>query len=328
MIGILKKFWFVVLIGVLFLSAIVYFVYDDNKDKVGGKTENGQDVVYSINDDNITADEFYDEMFKATGISGIYQFLSKTVTDASVETTDEMIEGAKLNAESVIEQFKSQYGIDYEAALTQSLQGLGYDSIDDLQEYFVNLAKSQMFITDYINANVDTIYPAYEEASKPRTLSHILVTMVDSKNPTEEELAKVTAVEEALASGTEFGAVAYEFSDDTASAVENGSLGLTDANTEFVPEFLAASLLLAEGEVSEWVKTEFGYHMIKCDAVGYEKLSTDYKDQLLQGMLTFNPFIEPQAIWAKSQELGVTFANEQIESDLKEFMQVDQGDAE
>ena len=328
MIEILKKFWFVVLVGVLFLSATVYFVYDDNKGKIAGKKDGDLDVVYSINDQNISADTFYDDMFEASGVSGLYQFLAKTVVSSTIETTEEMTTEAKLNADGVLNQFKAEYGLDYEQVLTQSLQGLGYNSIDDLEEYFVNFAKSEQFTKDYIAANIDSLFADYEEASSPRAISHILVSMVDSANPTEEELAKMDAIDEKLASGTEFGAVAYEFSDDTGSAVLNGSVGFTDANTQFVPEFLAASLLLEEGEVSEWVKTDYGYHMIKCDAVGYEKLSADYNDQLLQGILTFNPFIEPQAIWAKSQELGVTFANEQIESDLKEFMQIDQGDAE
>ena len=59
-------------------------------------------------------------------------------------------------------------------------------------------------------------------------------------------------------------AIAEEHSDDTGSAARGGDLGWSDpANTQFVAEFAAALTALEVGEVSDPVRTDFGYHVIE-----------------------------------------------------------------
>ena len=83
--------------------------------------------------------------------------------------------------------------------------------------------------------------------------------------------------EDALAEGRSFEDVAKEFSDDTGSAANGGSLGFSDADTSYVTEFLEAALKLNQGEISEWVIHDgsasggySGYHLIRCDSTSYE----------------------------------------------------------
>lgn len=53
-------------------------------------------------------------------------------------------------------------------------------------------------------------------------------------------------------------------SDDTQSASRGGDLGWTDLSAaQFVPEFTDAVRGLREGEISEPVRSEFGYHLIE-----------------------------------------------------------------
>ena len=60
----------------------------------------------------------------------------------------------------------------------------------------------------------------------------------------------------------DFELLARKYSDDKASAALGGSLGVQPRGT-LVPEFEATAYQLKDGEVSEVVKTQFGYHIIQ-----------------------------------------------------------------
>lgn len=58
--------------------------------------------------------------------------------------------------------------------------------------------------------------------------------------------------------------IAEEYSDDTGSGSRGGDLGWSDpANSPYVTEFGAALAALEVGEVSDPIRTEFGYHVIQ-----------------------------------------------------------------
>lgn len=60
----------------------------------------------------------------------------------------------------------------------------------------------------------------------------------------------------------DFELLARKYSDDKASAALGGNLGVQPRGT-LVPEFEAAAYQLKDGEVSDVVKTEYGYHIIQ-----------------------------------------------------------------
>lgn len=126
-----------------------------------------------------------------------------------------------------------------------------------------------------------------------RCASHILVSFgggnpQTAAEPTDEEvataLAGITAAEQRLAAGEDFATVAAEVSDDTGSAAEGGGLGCNPAGT-FVPEFEQALEQLSVNEVSAPVRTQFGFHLIRLDAVGppaFEDVEAEIASQLLE----------------------------------------------
>ena len=61
MTDILRNNWFVVLIAIIIIGFIGYFIYDTNKDNVSAKSSNNEQVVASIDKDDITANDLYDE---------------------------------------------------------------------------------------------------------------------------------------------------------------------------------------------------------------------------------------------------------------------------
>jgi peptidyl-prolyl cis-trans isomerase C len=82
--------------------------------------------------------------------------------------------------------------------------------------------------------------------------SHILVK-------TEEDAKKIL---ERLKKGEDFAKIAKKSSIDPGSAKNGGDLGFFSSG-QMVPEFEAAAARLKTGEISDPVKTKFGYHIIK-----------------------------------------------------------------
>ncbi len=70
------------------------------------------------------------------------------------------------------------------------------------------------------------------------------------------------AILEKLKNGEKFGKLAREFSIDSGSAKKDGSLGYFGRG-KMVKPFEEAAFKLQVGAVSEPVKSEFGYHIIK-----------------------------------------------------------------
>jgi len=87
----------------------------------------------------------------------------------------------------------------------------------------------------------------------------------DAKELTEEEaLAKVQEIRKKLVDGGDFDALAKAESDDTGSAAKGGDLG-TFGHGRMAPAFEEAAFKIPVGELSEPVKTQFGYHIIKVE---------------------------------------------------------------
>lgn len=103
---------------------------------------------------------------------------------------------------------------------------------------------------------------------------HILIRFKGSGVPlkpgqadrTEEEaLAKSNEIRKRIAAGEDFAEVARKESDDTGSGAAGGSLG-DFGHGAMVPQFEQAAFALPVGQVSEAVKSQFGYHIIQVQA--------------------------------------------------------------
>ena len=110
----------------------------------------------------------------------------------------------------------------------------------------------------------------YEEAQA----SHILIRFKGSQVPLkpnqkdltdEEALAKAQDIRKKLAGGADFAALAKAESDDAGSGANGGSLGKF-SHGQMVPPFDQAAFSLPVGQLSEPVKTQFGYHIIKVES--------------------------------------------------------------
>ena len=87
---------------------------------------------------------------------------------------------------------------------------------------------------------------------------------VNARHILVEEEAQAKAVVERLKKGEDFAKVAGEISKDPGSGKEGGSLGWFSKD-RMVPEFAEAAFKLTKGQLSEPVKSQFGWHVIKLE---------------------------------------------------------------
>ncbi len=113
--------------------------------------------------------------------------------------------------------------------------------------------------------DIQTAYDAQYGNADPQeeyNASHILVA-------TEEE---AIAVKEKIDGGADFAATAREESTGP-SGPNGGELGWFGTGM-MVPEFEAATISLSEGEVSEPIQTQFGWHVIKLNGTRQAEIPT------------------------------------------------------
>ncbi len=135
---------------------------------------------------------------------------------------------------------------------------------------------------DYIELNLDTIKQSleidedqlierYEQVRdqlttpETRSASHILLTVNDGDDE-DQVKQQILELKQRIDNGEDFAALASEFSQDPGSAADGGDLGDVERDMMVKP-FESALFALAEGEVSQPVKTQFGWHLIKLHGV-------------------------------------------------------------
>lgn len=88
----------------------------------------------------------------------------------------------------------------------------------------------------------------------------------DAKELTEEEaLAKAQDIRKKLADGADFATLAKAESDDAGSGANGGDLGAF-GHGRMVPAFEEVAFTIPVGELSQPVKSQFGYHIIKVES--------------------------------------------------------------
>jgi len=121
--------------------------------------------------------------------------------------------------------------------------------------------------------------------------SHILIRFKGSSAPArpgqkdltdEEALAKAQEIRKKLVDGADFAATAKAESDDVGSGSKGGSLG-TFGHGQMVPPFEQAAFSLPLNQISEPVKSAFGYHIIKVEertSKNFEEAKPELEKQL------------------------------------------------
>jgi peptidyl-prolyl cis-trans isomerase D len=156
----------------------------------------------------------------------------------------------------------------------------------EIEQYY--LANTDRYRTpeqirvDYIEVSLDNIKQniAVDEAEvraryqdhlqsyttpESREVSHILIK-VDDETDEAAARARITEIRERIEAGESFAELAAELSEDPGSAPDGGSLGEVGRG-EMVPAFENAMFSLQAGELSEPVRSQFGWHLILVQSI-------------------------------------------------------------
>lgn len=145
-------------------------------------------------------------------------------------------------------------------------------------------------IKQNITLSEDDVLSRYQESqgaytsAEIREASHILLK-VGADEAAEEALARITEIRQRITNGENFADLAREFSEDPGSADSGGDLGEIERGV-MVQTFEAALFSMEVGQLSEPVKTAFGWHLIKLRAVSggetqsFETLKSSLEDEM------------------------------------------------
>ncbi|MFA9420047.1 MAG: SurA N-terminal domain-containing protein [Gammaproteobacteria bacterium] len=157
----------------------------------------------------------------------------------------------------------------------------------EIEDYYANNANrymtSEQVKIDYLELNLDSIkalvevdeelvLDRYEQArdsytaSEIRTASHILLTAEEgaSDENIEQVRQRLLELRAQIIETDDFASVAREFSQDPGSSADGGNLGEIESGVMVQP-FEDALFQMQVGELSDPVRTAFGWHLIKLD---------------------------------------------------------------
>jgi peptidyl-prolyl cis-trans isomerase C len=186
-----------------------------------------------------------------TPVAAQKQMLS---SNATVTRLLENIHNRKQLARDAVAQ-----GIDKEPTVAQALESAREKILMDA--FIAKLDASNVPSDSVSESYARSTYKAQPERFKrgeERRASHILISK-DKENS--QKTAE--AVLDQLRAGADFSALVAKYSDDKASAAQNGDLGFFAPDRMVKPFADAAFALTNINDLSNVVTTQFGYHIIK-----------------------------------------------------------------
>ncbi len=127
---------------------------------------------------------------------------------------------------------------------------------------------------------------------------HILIKTSELQDD-ETVRGRLQTIRDRIAAGTDdFGAIAKAVSEDPGSGSEGGDLGWTSGGT-FVPEFETAMQTLAEGEISQPFRTQYGWHIIQLLGHRAQDMSTDERRRRAYEKIRDSKLDEETELWLR-----------------------------
>jgi peptidyl-prolyl cis-trans isomerase C len=161
----------------------------------------------------------------------------------------------------------------------------------------------------FTDAEVRKYYDEHLKDFEQIRARHILIRMRGSPLPVKpgqkdlteaEALAKTQELEAKLKAGASFEDLARAESDDSGSGANGGDLGFFHHN-QMVPPFDEAAFKLKVGEVSQPVKSQFGYHIIRLEAIKtFEDVRPDVEKKM-------RPEMAQKALTDMEKKAGVQY---------------------
>jgi len=241
---------------------------------------------------DITVQNLYDEMKESAGSNAVQLIMIEKVLEDKYKVDDKAVEAKVDDQKKQIEE----QGTDFKQYLAS--QGMTEDT-------FKRYAKLQLLQEaaqrDGIKVSDDEVKAYYDRLGKEVKASHILVA--------DEKTAK--KLKKQIDDGADFAKLAKKNSTDTSSAENGGELGWFGPD-EMVGAFTDAAYDMKKGEVSDPVKSDYGYHIIKVEDTRDKKVDgtlDEKKDEIKETL---------QLAKAKEEDPNQTKLQEKISKMMKD----------
>ena len=250
---------------------------------------------------DVTKDDFYEALKDDYGEATLYQLVTTKVLEDQYKVEEDEVD-------SEIKKYKEQAeesGMDFE----MWLQNEGFSDEDTFKDVIKQSLLQKAALSEGLEVTDEEIEDQYDRMNKEIDAQHILVEDEETANEVVKKIDKDEDFEE----------LAKEYSSD-GSAEDGGNLGYFSVG-DMVPEFEEAAYNMKEGDVSDPVQSQFGFHIIKVndirdseDDIGsLEDNEKEIKDQLLTEKISA---IDPAEAQAKIDKI---IEDAKVEVKIEEF---------
>ena len=302
-----------------FIQSLEYFQKDGKFDKTQYQAMLGSQ--------GMSSDEFVSRIKKAL----MMEQVQRAVIDSGFVTKAEVDAFFKIqNQKRDVEYISIPLAVSGSAPSEEEISAYyqqhlnAYQSDEQVSVQYVELSLDAL--SNDVSATEDQLKDYYEEqktqftSPERRKISHILIAFGKDNVTEEQALQKALAAKQTL-SNKDFATLATEISDDKLSAKNGGDLGLFNVGV-MEKAFEEAASKLKLGEVSEPVKSAFGYHLIKVTELvpgevktfetvkpelskAYKKAQAESRFNELAEKLSQVSYENPESLDATSNMLGV-----------------------
>ena len=137
-----------------------------------------------------------------------------------------------------------------------------------------------------------------EQLFVDQTKARHLLLMPNAVRDEQATLAEISQLKQRIQQGESLAQLARELSDDRGSKQSGGSLGWVSPG-QMVPEFESAMNNLAVGDVSQPIKSQFGWHLIEVEAHRKSDMTDVMRRQQVRRLLAERRFEEEVQNWLR-----------------------------
>ncbi|MCM3662900.1 peptidylprolyl isomerase [Mesobacillus subterraneus] len=223
-----------------------------------GDNGDSSEVIVESKAGNITKEELYESMKEKYGEQALQEMLYQKVLAKNYKVTDEEVD-------KKVAELKAELGDNFELVLQQNQ----LKDENELKKVLKDQLLMEKAALKDVKVSEEEVKKRYEEYKPEIKASHILVE--DEKTAQE--------VKKKLDAGAKFEDLAKEYSKDPGSAAQGGDLGFFGPG-KMVPEFEEAAYALEVNKISEPVKSQHGFHIIKVTEKKEKESYDKMKDEL------------------------------------------------
>lgn len=293
--------------GIIVIASVVVIAI------VAWSLSGNRNLVYSFDGKDYDREAYYEQMQQHYGKNFIYQFMEKEYLSGL--DVDEAIKSSIANQEaSLLEQNSSEEDQDM---IGITLRAMGYNGLDELNLFLTNQYHKSAILQDNVLKVFDDL-ENFQKEMQPRIVTHVLVQAqresnehMNSDAPLDAEIALMGEVDAALDKADNVTKTMIDLSSD--NGIIGESLGYMDNSSQLVESFIKGAQNLNEDEISEWVKSEFGYHRIYVESTNIETIK-EYPE-FKESVFGYDSSLEKEIMIEHMQSDGVEISDSLLKDD-------------